>query len=101
MLFSTVARSQEPGDAKRGLSYARTICAECHGVEVTDRGSPNAAAPTFKSVTNTPGMTKTALIVWLQSNHRSMPNFMVPVGDRDDVIAYILSLKEKAPDTSH
>ena len=41
----------------------------------------------------TPGMTHRALAVWLQSSHENMPNLMVPQDDRDDVIAYILSLK--------
>ena len=101
VLSSTAARSQESADVRRGLTYARAVCAECHGVEAMDEGSPNAVAPTFKAVANTPGMTKTALIVWMQSNHRSMPNFIVPVGDRDAVIDYILGLKDNPSDTSH
>jgi hypothetical protein len=33
--------------------------------------------------------------VWLQTSHPNMPNLIVPPEDRDDVIAYILSLRDK------
>jgi mono/diheme cytochrome c family protein len=89
------ALAAEPGDAARGLSYSKKFCAECHGVEA-NLGSPNPEAPTFKGVANSPGMTGTALAVWLQSPHPSMPQLIVPFDDRDDVIAYILSLKDGA-----
>lgn len=86
------ALSQTAGDPARGLTYAKKVCAECHGVEAVDDQSPNTAAPTFKAVVNTRGMTGTALAVWLQSPHPSMPELILPEADRNDVIAYILSL---------
>jgi hypothetical protein len=35
-----------------------------------------------------------ALTVWFQSPHPSMPNLILEPGARDDVITYILSLRE-------
>ena len=89
---------QEPGVAARGLSYSKKFCADCHGGEAKDVGSPNPEVPTFKEVANSPGMTGTALAVWLQSPHPSMKQLIVPLDDRDDVIAYILGLKDGAAD---
>ena len=89
------ALAAEQGDAARGLTYSKKFCAECHGVEAKDR-SPNPDALTFKEYANRPGTTGTALHVWLQSPHPSMPELIVPIDDRDDMIAYILSLKEGA-----
>lgn len=89
------AAAQEQGDPKRGLSYAEKACTECHGVLADDEISPNLDAPTFHAVANTPGMTQTALSVWFQSPHPSMPNLIVPPEDLANVVAYILSLKEK------
>jgi len=86
------AHAQDTGDPSRGLSYSKKVCAECHGVEAIDDQSPHAAAPTFKAIVNTRGMTGTALAVWLQSPHPTMPEIIVPKADRNDVIAYILSL---------
>jgi mono/diheme cytochrome c family protein len=94
-LSSGAALGAEPGDPARGLSYAELNCAKCHGVEAKDRSSPNSEAPTFKAVANSTGMSSTALTLWMQKPglHHSMPDVIMPTDDRDDVIAYILSLK--------
>jgi cytochrome c2 len=89
------ASAQEMGDAKKGASLAQMVCAECHAVGSGDSRSPNAKAPTFTSVAATRGMSEMALRVWLQSPHPTMPNLMLGEGEKDDVIAYILSLKRK------
>ena len=60
------------------------------------RLKPNPDALTFKEYANRPGTTGTALAVWLQEPHPSMPELVVPFDDRDDLIAYILSLKDGA-----
>jgi len=89
------AHAQEMGDAKKGATLAETVCAACHGVGNRETRSPNAKAPTFTSVAATRGMTEMALRVWLQSPHPTMPNLMLGEDEKDDVIAYILSLKKK------
>jgi mono/diheme cytochrome c family protein len=94
---AATALAEEAGNQSKGLEYARSVCGECHAVEGSDEFSPNPDAPSFVSVANTPGMSERALIVWLQSSHPTMPNIMVPVEDRDNVVAYIMSLRE----TSH
>lgn len=82
------------GNAQEGGNYARAHCAECHGVDASPEDfSPNADAPDFSVVANTPGMTERALGVWLQTSHPTMPNFIIPENVRDNLIAYILSLK--------
>lgn len=90
------ASAQEMGDAKKGATLAQSICSECHAVRAGDTRSPNAKAPTFVSVAATRGMTEMALRVWLQSPHPTMPNFMLEEAAKDDVIAYILSLKGRS-----
>jgi tetratricopeptide (TPR) repeat protein len=83
------------GDAAKGLAYARRVCVACHNVLRTDAPSPNLQAPSFKKIANTPGMSITALTVWSRSTHPTMPNLIIEQNDMDDLIAYILSLKEK------
>ncbi len=88
------ALAQQIGNVQDGLAYARAHCAECHGVETTKEDfSPNLSAPDFSEVANTPGMTERALAVWLQTSHPTMPNFIIPEGAKDNLIAYIMSLK--------
>jgi mono/diheme cytochrome c family protein len=69
------------------------VCSECHAVRSGDGYSPNPEAPPFEVVAETHGMTRRAITVWLQTSHPTMPNIMVEAGDRDDVAAYIMSLK--------
>ena len=82
----------EIGDPQAGFEYAHATCAVCHAV--SEEKSPNPKALSFKDAANMPGMTPTALIVWLQSaNHPTMPNLMIGGQDLRNVAAYILSLK--------
>lgn len=98
LLFSAMAAvpagAQDVGDASRGLDFALRTCAECHGVRVGETTSPRGESPPFGSIAKTKGMTVLALKVWFQTPHPSMPNLVLSPDDRDDVIAYILSLRE-------
>lgn len=91
---ASLASAQELGDASAGQAYADGVCAECHAVKKGQRVSPHERAPAFEVVANTRGMTEMALRVWFQSPHPSMPNLMLKEKQSDDLIAYILSLKE-------
>lgn len=87
------ASAQQIGDPQKGQAYARVACAECHSVESVQARSPNANAPAFAAVATTSGMTELALRTWLQTPHPTMPNLLLKPDERDNVIAYILSLK--------
>jgi tetratricopeptide (TPR) repeat protein len=96
------ARSARPaaeaidiGDARKGLDYAQKLCAACHNVLATEAASPNKQAPPFKKIANTPGMTVTALTVWSRTTHPTMPNLVIDPADMDDLIAYILGLRDR------
>lgn len=96
--FAVNAHADVLGSVSEGQLYARATCAECHSVEpVTDDISPNYAAPRFMDIANTPGMTERALGVSLQTPHETMPDLIIPEEDRDDIIAYIMSLKIENP----
>jgi cytochrome c len=88
------ARAQQTGNAEKGLALARDACSECHAVVKTESRSPNANAPTFEAIANTPGMTSMALSAALQTSHRTMPNVVLKGDDMANAIAYILCLKE-------
>jgi hypothetical protein len=87
-----VAQAQE-GDPAAGLAYARDICAQCHAAEENSTVSPNPKSPSFSRIANTPGMTGAALMVFLQTPHRAMPDLIVPEKEKPGLVAYILSLK--------
>ena len=91
------AGAQQLGDPAAGLAYADGVCAECHAVRKGQRVSPHERAPAFELVANSRGMTEMALRVWFQSPHPSMPNLRLTDKLADDLIAYIMSLKEGRP----
>jgi mono/diheme cytochrome c family protein len=84
--------AQPLGDVTAGLAYARAVCAECHGVERDQIRSPRQDVASFTTIAQAPGMTGAALTAWLQTPHRQMPNLIIERRDRENVIAYILSL---------
>jgi mono/diheme cytochrome c family protein len=88
------AQTQEFGDLRKGRVLARQVCAECHAVRRGDARSPNSNSPSFVAIASTPGMTATALNVFLHTSHRSMPNLVLNTDQTNGIIAYILSLKK-------
>ena len=88
---TTVIAAEKEGDPQAGFEYAHTYCATCHGI--SEEKSPLPQAPRFRHVADTTGMTATALQVWMQTSHPTMPNIIVEPKDMRDIIAYILSLK--------
>jgi mono/diheme cytochrome c family protein len=88
------ALGQDIGDPEKGHAFAQTICAICHGVEAGDTHSPRTTAPTFERIAAEPGMTATALFFILQNPHREMPDLILAPDEMENVIAYILTLKD-------
>jgi hypothetical protein len=77
-----------------GLVYAEAACGACHAVAAGDNLSPNAKAPPFEAIANTPGMTPMALNVWLHTPiHRDMPYVVVEPDRLDALVEYVYSLR--------
>jgi mono/diheme cytochrome c family protein len=91
---SSSAQAAQVGSAQQGLTFAHEACAQCHLVDKVTGRSTDANAPTFEAIAKTPGLTSAALAATLQTSHRTMPNVVIKGDDADNVIAYILSLKE-------
>ena len=83
--------AEDVGDPQAGFEYAKQVCSVCHGISAEK--SPLPKATRFREVADRPGMTGTALRVWMETSHPTMPNIIVEKQDMLNVIAYILSLK--------
>ncbi len=88
------ALAQGIGDPAAGRQLAEAWCTECHvigpkSVEGVMR------APDFATVAKRPATTALSLNVFLRSSHDNMPNFILTRGQADDIVAYILTLKER------
>jgi hypothetical protein len=51
--------------------------------------------PAFRDIANTPGMTATAIRVFLTSSHPTIPNLVLTRAEIANVTAYILSLRDQ------
>ena len=82
------------GDPIPGRWIAKRLCSSCHQtLPMAFSGKPNP--PSFQSIADLPSTTRISLNVFLHSSHRNMPNIIVEGEESDDLIAYILSLKQK------
>jgi mono/diheme cytochrome c family protein len=96
-LFPGALSAEEFGDAAKGYAFALKHCAGCHAVKPGEDYSPHPGARSFTSAATESAMTGRALAVWLDTSHPTMPNFILHADDRNNVIAYILSLKPPKP----
>jgi mono/diheme cytochrome c family protein len=87
------AHAQAVGDPQKGLALAQQVCSKCHAIRRGEDRPKDSRAPTFPELATTPGMTSTALSVALTTPHAGMPMFTFTAEERDDVIAYFLSLR--------
>jgi mono/diheme cytochrome c family protein len=91
---SPVLAQPVDGDPASGRQIETKRCSSCHRVLpmiLADKADP----PSFQSIADSPSTTGISLNVFLHSNHRNMPDFIVESDEANDLIAYILSLKQK------
>ena len=91
---SPVLAQPADGDPASGRQLAMRLCSSCHRVlpmTLADTGDP----PSFQSIADLPSTTGVSLNAFLHSNHRNMPDFIISGALSNDLIAYILSLKQK------
>ena len=97
-ILTSIAASAyaQDGDAAAGHTFARQACNACHMVEAKPR-KPRliVIGPAFRDIASTRGMTATALRVFLTTSHPKMPNLILTSEETADVIAYILSLRNR------
>jgi mono/diheme cytochrome c family protein len=89
----SIVRAQEIGDTQNGLALSQQVCSECHPIRRGQVRSPNTRSPTFSELATTPGMTVGALMVALTTPHAGMPMFTLTATQKEDIIAYIFSLR--------
>ena len=97
LLVACAANGQTPdlqGDPAKGRAFALGNCTACHEVESRRAARPILPdAPPFIAIANANGTTAISLRVFLNSSHKSMPNFILSPEQQDNVISYILSLR--------
>jgi len=100
------AQPRQAGDAKEGGAFALEACAGCHIVAADQPFKPiyvgDIRPPDFKDIANKPGITADSLIHYLDTlpvipKDSQMANADLSPEQTRDVVAYILSLRNKQP----
>jgi mono/diheme cytochrome c family protein len=84
-----------PGDPVAGRALAEQVCSVCHAIP--DWEQPAIEAPgalPFEMLAADPAMTGMALHAFLRGPHPIMPNIVLSDEELNDIIAYILSLRD-------
>ena len=85
------------GDPVAGARIAGAWCSNCHLVGLASPPGAEApaqdAAPPFAALARRASTTRAGLQAFLQSPHRRMPDYSLTGQQREDVIAYLLSLR--------
>jgi mono/diheme cytochrome c family protein len=99
IISAQVRAADPPSDLERGRTLARTWCSQCHTVEPGDRQQRADGLASFSALANDPRNTPDRLRAFLTRPHGRMPDLNLSRQDRDDLVAYLVSMKEGAPPT--
>ncbi|MBA3055079.1 MAG: cytochrome c [Sphingomonadales bacterium] len=90
----SASRPALSAQASRGLAFAGTHCAECHGV-TANSSSPHPESPPFDDIANKPGLDTSTFAAFLSDSHNfpAAMNFTVNPARIDDLTAYMLTLR--------
>lgn len=95
-LMASPALAQEPpGDADKGHVLAKTWCSGCHLVEANETTARDVV-PSLAAVAAMKSTTVLSLQAFLQTPHDHMPDWRLTRKEIDDVVAYIMSLRQHA-----
>jgi mono/diheme cytochrome c family protein len=94
---TSAANAQDTsGNPEAGRVYARRVCSPCHAVTAEQASRRTITiGPDFQTIANTSGITATALRAFLQTPHPKMPNLILTPEQSADVIAFVLSLRDR------
>jgi len=82
-------------DVEQGHQLATRWCANCHVVERTTAAASANGLPTFPAIAASPRTTPELLRATMSAQHGRMPDLQLTKRQQDDLIAYIVSLRQK------
>jgi cytochrome c2 len=94
--FPLAAGVQSSPDEAEGKKVTEFLCKNCHDVSGNERPkNPPGGAPAFFDLAQSPDTTAGSLRKFLALPHGRMINVLLTGKERENVIAYIMSVKRK------
>lgn len=89
------AQDVQQGNSDSGKRLVLELCSGCHVVALDQQRPAIDVVPAFATIANDPDTTAFRLRVFLHDTpHPVMPNYIFTDKEVDDLIAYILSLRQ-------
>ncbi len=93
LLAAAQATAEVPsGDATAGREVVKAQCSACHNGDASARGRQG---PSLAAVAAMPSTTSMSLHAFLIAPHANMPDYRLTPQQIDDVVTYILSLRQR------
>ena len=92
LLLPLPAAAQGPG---LGGTLAEHWCMGCHDIERGAPSAPPGGVPSFSAIAARPDTTADSLARYLSVAHTNMPDFSLSRSERDALVDYILSLRQR------
>jgi mono/diheme cytochrome c family protein len=94
LLAGTDAQAQRRGSASEGMTVAQRYCASCHLIGGAQQSVAQPGVPSFAAIAKHAGQTPERLAGIIIIPHPPMPNLSLTMREVQDVVAYIMSLKD-------
>ena len=94
-IIAAPVAAQQGGDQNRGAGLALTWCVTCHVIDTRGTGPSYATPPRFPDLARDARTTPDLIRAQLSASHTLMPKMALSDRDKDDLIAYILSLHSR------
>lgn len=94
-MLVTIAGTTNAQDVMRGQALAERWCANCHVVNRAATAGRSDGLPTLPAIAARKDVTAATLKGAMTATHSRMPDFQLGARDQDDLVAYILSLRQQ------
>ena len=90
-----VAPAADAASVEDGHRFATLWCANCHSM-LPEQGQPvTIGVPSFVAIANRRDTTGPGLAAYLLGSHPAMPGTELTRAEADEIVAYILNLRQK------
>ena len=94
LAIASPAAAQQAGDPASGAALARRWCSGCHVVD-PQQSHATDAVPSFAAIAAAPTSQSASLHEFLAMPHAPMPDLRLSGQQIDNIVAYILSLRQR------
>ncbi|MGF1621572.1 MAG: c-type cytochrome [Rhodomicrobiaceae bacterium] len=94
--LAATAGNAQAADTAQGRDLAQKLCVNCHIIEHGgEQDQVTVGVPTFMAIANEGEQTKSKLRSFMRHPHPPMPSVELSEHQLDNIVAYILSLKDR------